>query len=71
MYAENAPAALRNWTFLNNLHDGVYSIGHDDKIPNGCRYSFSVTQAAQNQKQTNTGGIAKLFQLKIGAKVKC
>ena len=25
--------------------------------------------AAQNQKQTNTGGLAKLFKLNIGAKV--
>lgn len=27
-----------------------------------------MIQAAQNQKQTNTGGLAKLLQLKIGAK---
>ena len=27
------------------------------------------TQAAQNQNQTNTGGLAKLLKLKIGAKV--
>ena len=28
-----------------------------------------MTLAAQNQKQTNTGGLAKLRKLKIGAKV--
>ena len=27
-------------------------------------------QPAQNQKQTNTGGLAKILKLKIGAKVK-
>ena len=30
---------------------------------------MALIQAAQNQKQTNTGDLAKLFKLKIGAKV--
>ena len=28
-----------------------------------------MTPAAQNQKQTDTGGLAKLLKLKIGAKI--
>ena len=30
---------------------------------------MALIQAAQNQRQTNTGGLAKLLKLKIGAKV--
>ena len=30
---------------------------------------MATIQAAQNQKQTNTGGLGKLRKLKIGAKV--
>ena len=29
-------------------------------IPEDFRYSFSIIQEAQNQKQTNTGDLAKL-----------
>ena len=42
VYAENAPAILRNKTILNNLRDEVYSIEGNEKIPDGCRYPFSV-----------------------------
>ena len=30
---------------------------------------MATIQAAQNKKQTNTGGLAKLFKLRIGPKV--
>ena len=30
---------------------------------------MALIEAAQNQKQANTGDLAKLFKLKIGAKV--
>lgn len=34
-----------------------------------CKYPLSTIQAALNQKQTNAGGLAKLFELRIGEKV--
>ena len=33
------------------------------------KYPLATNQAAQNQNETNTGGLAKLFKLKIGTKV--
>ena len=51
----------RSETVLNNFSGEVYSTEPNDKIPGDCKYSFSVIQAAQNQEQTNTGGLAKLF----------
>ena len=40
----------------------------DDKIPDNCKYPLAMILAAQNQKQANTGGLAKLLKLRIGAK---
>ena len=34
-----------------------------------CKYLLANIQDAQNKKQTNAGGLAKLLKLKIGAKV--
>ena len=39
------------------------------QIPNNCNSKLALIQAAQNQNQTNTGGLAKLPKLQIGAKV--
>ena len=68
-HAENEPTMLKNQTVLNDLPGEVYSIEAADKIPDGCSYPLYMIQAAQNQKQTNTGGLTKLLKLKIGAKV--
>ena len=57
MYAENEPVIGRNEVVLNNLPGQLYTIGADDKIPNNCKYSLATILAAQNQKQTNTGGL--------------
>ena len=40
----------------------------DDKIPDNCKYPLAMILPAQNQKQANTGGLAKLLKLRIGAK---
>ena len=69
MCPEDAPTVLRNKTVLNNLPSDVYSVEANEKIPDDCRYPFSIIQAAQNQKQTNIGVLAKPLQLKIGDKV--
>ena len=68
MYSENAPAVFGNQTVLSNLPGEFYSIESNEKIQNDCKYPFSMIQAAQNQKQTNTGGLGKLLLLKIDAK---
>ena len=67
MYSENAPAVFGNQTVLSNLPGEFYSIKSIEKIQNDCRHPFSMIQAAQNQKQTNTEGLGKLL-LKIDAK---
>ena len=59
----------RNDVVLNDLLGELYTIEADDKIPDNCKYPVATIQAAQDQKQTNAGGLAKLLKLKIGAKV--
>ena len=68
MYAENEPAMKRNKAVLNELPGELYIIEVNDKIQDNCKYPLALIQAAQNQKQTNTRGLAKLLKLKIGAK---
>ena len=69
MYGENEPAIRRKETVLNNLLGELYTIEADDKIPDNCNNSLAMIEAAPNQKQTNTGGLAKLLKWEIGAKV--
>ena len=69
MYAENEQAMKRNEAVLNDLPGELYTIEANDKIPDNSKYPSPLNQAAQNQKQTNTGGLAKWLKLKIGAKV--
>ena len=69
MYVENAPVVLINQTVPNKLPGKVYSIEANDKILDELRCPFFMIQAAQNQKQTNTGGLSKLLQFKFGNKV--
>ena len=47
----------------------LLSLTPDDKIPDNFKYLLATILTAQNQNQTNTGGLAKLLKLKIGAKV--
>ena len=68
MYAENEPATKRNDAVLNDLLGELYTIETDDKIPDNCKYPMATIQAAQNQKQTNIGGLVKFLKLKIGEK---
>ena len=64
MYSENEPAIGRNEAVLNNLSRELYSIDVDDKISENCKYPLAMILAAQNQKQTNIGGLLKLLKLK-------
>ena len=58
-----------NEAVLNDLLRQLYTIETNDKLPDSCKYALALIQAALNQKQTKTGGLAKLIKLKIGAKV--
>ena len=69
MYAENELAMKRNKAILNDLPCQLYTTEANDGIPDNCKYPLALLQSAQNQKQTNAGGLAKLLKLKIGAKV--
>ena len=55
--AENKCVMKRNKAVLNDL----CTIEANDKFPDNCKYSLTTIQAAQNQKQTNTEGLAKLL----------
>ena len=46
MYAENAPTVLKSQTYLINLPGDVYSVEANGKIPDDCRYPFSVIQSS-------------------------
>ena len=59
----------RNDAVLNNLPGELYRIEPHNKIPDNCKYPLATIQATQNQKETNTGGLAKFLKLRIGAKI--
>ena len=69
MYGENEPAMKRDDDALNDLPGKLYTIEADDKVPDNCKYPLATIEAAQNQKLTNKGGLAKFFKLKINVKV--
>ena len=51
----------------------IYLLGFtqqaNNKIPDNCKNLLTLIQADSNQKETNTGDLAKGPRLKIGAKV--
>ena len=69
IYEENEPAVKGNKAVLKELFSEHYTIEANGKIPDNCKYLLALIHAAQNQKKTNTGGLAKLLKLKIDAKV--
>ena len=68
MYAENEPAMGRNDTVLNDLPGELYTIEAHSKITDNCKHPLTTIKAVRNHKHTNTGGLAKLRKVKIGAK---
>ena len=67
MYAENEPAMKRNEAVLNDLPGQLYTIEANNKIQQNIKI-FKYFDNCKYQKQTNTGGLAKLLKLKIDAK---
>lgn len=68
-YEETEKAMKRYEAVLNDLYVEIYAIEINGKIPDNCKYTVTLIQAAQNQTQTNTGGLAQLLKLKIGAEL--
>ena len=54
-YVGNEPAAKRNEAVLNDLSGDFYTINCNDKILGNYKCPLAAIQAAQIQKQTNTG----------------
>ena len=58
MYSENEPAMKWNVAVLNKLPD---ELEVKDKIQDNYKYPLRLIKPAQNQKQTNIGGLSKLL----------
>ena len=54
---------------MKTLPGQLHQIQSIDDIPSNCTYSQEVIAAAQNRKQTDTGGLAKILWLKVGARI--
>ena len=67
----NTPAMKRDEAVLNtnNLPDKLNTVEASDKIPNDCKYTLALIQAAQNQRQASRGNLEKFLKLNIGVKV--
>lgn len=46
---QKAPTALKNQIVLNKLPGKVYEIEANDKIPDSCRYPFSIIKSFDPQ----------------------
>ena len=61
MFAENKPAARRNDAVLNDLPGELHLTDANDNILGNCKCTLATIQATQNEKQTNTGDLAKFI----------
>ena len=69
MNTENESAIKESVAVLCDFLGDLYTIEANGKIPDNCKYPLATIQTAQNQKQTNTGSLAKFYKLNIGAKL--
>lgn len=60
----------KNEAIVKDLTDELYTIEANEKIPGNCKYQVKSLHVVQNQKQTSTRGLSKLFKSKISVKVK-
>ena len=59
----------KNEAVLNDLLGELDTTEAYYETPDNFKYPLALIQAAWNQKQINTGGLAKFLKLKIGAKI--
>ena len=69
MFAENYLTVKHHRKMLDKLPKKMYIINAIDQIPADCKYPETLISLAQNKKQSETGGLAKCLELKVGAKV--
>lgn len=55
----------KNEAILKDLTDELYTVEANEKIPGNCKYQVKLLQVVQNQKQTSTRGLSKLFKSKL------
>ena len=67
IFAENKPASCHNQGMLNQLNSPFYRIEALDEIPNNL--TVSDINRALSKKQSETGGLGKILELKVGARV--
>ena len=67
IFAENKPAQRHNDYMLNHLDHSLFKIAAIDEMPQNT--SQSDISKALNRKQSETGGLARILNLKLGARV--
>ena len=66
MYPENEAAMKSNEAVVNDLTVEIYTIKDNCKIQIIITTHWQIIQAAQNQKQINSGGLTKFLELNFG-----
>ena len=66
-FPENAPAQTHNSFILKNIPSKLFSKPAKNEIPKNC--SISDISEVQNRKQSETGGLVTLVELKVKARV--
>ena len=69
MFTEDWPIAVHNKKISDTLPCELHRVHAIDNIPADCKYPLQSIISAENRKQTDTGGLAKYLELKVGAKV--
>ena len=69
IFAENGHVSTHNLMMLNKLPDDLVAIHAIDTIPANSGFVQSQILAAQNRKQSESGGLARLLTLKLESKV--
>ena len=67
IFAENSPMKVHNEVMLSKLPTTLISIQAEDELPKNCRNSVIIE--AKNRRQSETGGLALLLELKVDARV--
>ena len=68
IFAENAPVKRKNDNQLKHIPGQLITIPAKDEVPKNSK--ISDIREAQNRKQSETGGLASLLELKVNARVR-
>ena len=68
MFAENKPSVDYNELMLNKILGEVISINAIDGVPQEIHLSGKQTETIRTRKIGDTGNLASLLNLKVGAK---